>query len=101
MREYKRPWSRVLSRSRHVETMVPEAVATLADKFGWEALIFAAMIGASHLMEQAAEKQEDPHSTVQKEDYEAFEKLNDSLQELRESIPALPRVVADWFKERG
>lgn len=94
-------WRRVLRRPKHVETRVPEVVATLADKCGWETLMFAAMIGAYYFVGEAAEKWEDRYSNVQEEDYWAFVGLDYKLCELRESLPVLPRVVEEWFRERG
>lgn len=94
-------WKAVLSRTRSVSTEVPEVVARLAERYGWDLFVYAAMIGADTFASEAADRWVDQRSRRQGEDYYAFADLQMDLERVRRSLSHLPRPVADWFHRKN
>jgi hypothetical protein len=83
-----------------VQRPVPEVFAELADEYGWEALLYAAMVGVTAFGADAARRWTDQYSRRQEEDFFAFDEMAVRLDTIRHSLTGIPRPVEDWFKRR-
>lgn len=79
---------------------VPAALAHVAEEFGWEAVLLAALIGAWQQNSVAADRWDEQYSQHQRERYEAWARLWMRLDEVFSSLPEGVKSVLPKWEDR-